>query len=65
MKHFAEAVIAIASVQTRKSRNRFFREYDRWTDRWTDRLLRLAIIDLEERQDLRRHIAGAYLATLM
>ncbi|WP_104902955.1 hypothetical protein [Pseudomonas sp. LH1G9] len=61
MKHFAEAVIAIASVQTRKSRNRFFREYDRWTDR----LLRLGLIDLEERQDLRRHIAGAYLATLM
>ncbi|MBJ2271203.1 hypothetical protein JFT60_27890 [Pseudomonas sp. MF6772] len=61
MKHFAETVIAIAPVKTRKSRNRFFRKYDRWTDR----LLRLGLIDLEERQDLRQHIAGAYLATLM
>lgn len=61
MKHFAETVIAIAPVKTCKSRNRFFRKYDRWTDR----LLRLGLIDLEERQDLRRHIAGAYLATLM
>jgi len=61
MKHFAEEVMAIAPVQTRKSRNRFFREYDRWTNR----LLRLGFIDLDERQDLRLHIAGAYLATLM
>ncbi|PRA34191.1 hypothetical protein CQZ99_21260 [Pseudomonas poae] len=61
MKYFADAVIAIASVQTRKSRNRFFREYDRWTDR----LLRLGLIDLETQQDMRQQIAGAYLATLM
>lgn len=61
MKYFADAVIAIAPVQTRKCRNRFFREYDRWTDR----LLRLGFIDLKTRQDMRQHIAGAYLATLM
>lgn len=33
MKNFAEAVIAIAPMGSRKSRNRFFRDYDRWTNR--------------------------------
>jgi len=61
MKQFTEAMIAIAPVATRKSRNRFFRE----CDRWTNRLLRLDLINLTQRQDLRRQIAEAYLATLM
>ncbi|MBB6287691.1 MULTISPECIES: hypothetical protein [unclassified Pseudomonas] len=61
MKYFADAVIAIAPLITRKSRNRFFRKYDRWTDR----LLRLGFIDLKTRQDMRQQIAGAYLASLM
>jgi hypothetical protein len=61
MRYFAEVLIAVAPTRTRKSRNRFFREYDRWSDR----LLRLGLIDLEERQNLRRQIAGAYFATSM
>lgn len=61
MKNFAEAVIAIAPVASRKSRNRFFRDYDRWTNR----LLMQRLINLHERQDLRKEIAEAYLASLM
>lgn len=61
MKNFAEAVIAIAPVASRKSRNRFFRDYDRWTNC----LLMRRLINLHERQDLRKQIAEAYLASLM
>lgn len=61
MKNFAEAVIALAVVSSRKSRNRFFRDYDRWTNR----LFRCRWINLHERQDLRKQIAEAYLASLM
>lgn len=61
MKTFAEAVIAIAPVASRKSRNRFFRGYDRWTNR----LFMRGFINLHERQDLRKQIAEAYLASLM
>ena len=61
MKNFAEAVIAIAPMGSRKSRNRFFRDYDRWTNR----LLMRRLINLHERQDLRKQIAEAYLASLM
>ncbi|AOE80044.1 hypothetical protein A7318_16010 [Pseudomonas lurida] len=61
MKHFAKAVIAIAPMGSRKSRNRFFRDYDRWTNR----LLMRRLINLHERQDLRKQIAEAYLASLM
>ncbi|CAM3173485.1 hypothetical protein [Pseudomonas fluorescens] len=61
MKKFAEAVIAIAPVSNRKSRNRFFRDYDRWTNH----LLMRRLINLHERQDLRKEIAEAYLASLM
>lgn len=61
MRNFAEAVIAIAPVASRKSRNRFFRDYDRWTNR----LLIRRLINIHERQDLRKQIAEAYLASLM
>lgn len=61
MRNFAEAVIAIAHVSTRKSRNRFFRRYDRWTNRQ----LRRGRITLHERQELRKQIVEAYLASLM
>jgi hypothetical protein len=61
MKNFAEAVIAIVPVASRKSRNRFFRDYDRWTNR----LLIRRLINLHERQELRKQIAEAYLASLM
>ncbi|WP_416363407.1 hypothetical protein [Pseudomonas sp. NFX183] len=61
MKNFAEAVIAIVPVASRKSRNRFFRDYDRWTNR----LLMRRLINLHERQELRKQIAEAYLASLM
>jgi hypothetical protein len=61
MREFADAIIAVAPVATRKSKNRFFRD----CDRWTNRLLNLDLIDLTQRQDLRRHIAEAYLAKLM
>ncbi|MEX5496663.1 hypothetical protein ABFV51_26005 [Pseudomonas asgharzadehiana] len=61
MRNFAEAVIAIAHVSSRKSRNRFFRDYDRWTNRQ----LRCRRINLKERQDLRKQIVEAYLASLM
>ncbi|WP_421526345.1 hypothetical protein [Pseudomonas yamanorum] len=61
MRNFAEAVIAIAPVASRKSRNRFFRDYDRWTNR----LLMRRLINIHERQDLRKQIAEAYLASLM
>jgi len=61
MRAFAEAVITIAPMASRKSRNRFFRSYDRWTTR----LLVRGLINLHERQELRKQIAGAYLASLM
>ena len=61
MRNFAEAVIAIAHVSTRKSRNRFFRDYDRWTNRQ----FRRGRINLHERQELRKQIVEAYLASLM
>ena len=61
MRKFAEAIIAVAPVATRKSRNRFFRN----CDRWSNRLFKLGLINLIQRQELRRDIAEAYLATLM
>lgn len=61
MKSFADSIISIAPVATRKSRNRFFREYDRWTNR----LFKLGLISLSQRQELRKQIAGAYIASLM
>jgi hypothetical protein len=61
MRHFAEAVIAIAPVSSRKSRNRFFDDFDRWSNR----IFRKGLINIYQRQELRLQIAGAYLATLM
>lgn len=61
MRAFAEAIIATASVTNRKSRNRFLRE----CDRWTNRLYKRDFISLQERQELRMHIAAACLAALM
>lgn len=61
MRKFAEAIIAVAPVTTRKSRNRFFRD----CDRWSNRLFKLDLISLHQRQELRRQIAEAYLASLM
>ncbi|AUO23194.1 hypothetical protein [Pseudomonas sp. NC02] len=61
MRAFAEAIIAIAPVASRKSRNRFFRE----CDRWTNRLYKRGMISLQQRQELRRQIAAACLVALM
>ena len=61
MREFAEAIVAIAPVATRKSRNRFFRD----CDRWSNRLFKLDLISLHQRQELRQQVAEAYLATLM
>lgn len=33
MRNFAAAIITRAEVTSRKSRNRFFRDYDKWTNR--------------------------------
>lgn len=60
MRKFSEAIIALAPVASRKSRNRFFRDYDRWSNR----IFKLGLINLRQRQELRQHIAGAYLASL-
>ena len=61
MRAFAQAIVAIAPVTTRKSRNRFLRE----CDRWTNRLYRRDLISLQQRQDLRWKIAAACLVSLM
>lgn len=61
MKLFADSIISVAPVATRKSRNRFFRGYDRWTNR----LFKLGLISLSQRQELRKQIAGAYIASLI
>lgn len=61
MRAFAQAIVAIAPVTTRKSRNRFLRE----CDRWTNRLYRRALISLQQRQELRWQIAAACLVALM
>jgi len=61
MRAFAQAIIAIAPVTNRKSRNRFLRE----CDRWTNRLYRCDLVSLQQRQELRRQIAAACLVALM
>lgn len=61
MRNFAAAIITMAEVSSRKSRNRFFRDYDKWTNR----LFRVDLISLQQRQELRKQIAEAYLATLI
>lgn len=61
MRALAQAIITIAPVTTRKSRNRFLRE----CDRWTNRLYRRDLINLQQRQELRRQIAAAYLVAMM
>ncbi|AMS22157.1 hypothetical protein AYK59_19215 [Pseudomonas synxantha] len=61
MRAFAQAIITIAPVTNRKSRNRFLRE----CDRWSNRLYRRDLISLQQRQDLRRQIAAACLVALM
>jgi len=61
MRHFSEAVIAIAPVSNRKSRNRFFRHFDKWSNR----IFEKGLITLHQRQELRLQIASAYMATLM
>lgn len=60
MREFAEAIVAIAPIATRKSRNRFFRD----CDRWSNRIFKLGFISLHQRQELRCQIAGAYTASL-
>lgn len=61
MRAFAQAIIAIAPVANRKSRNRFLRQ----CDRWTDRLYKRDLISFQQRSELRRHIAAACLVVLM
>lgn len=61
MNNFADAVIACAPVASRKSRNRFFRN----VDRWSNRLFLKGLINLQQRQELRLLMACAYIATLM
>ncbi len=61
MRALAQAIITIAPVTTRKSRNRFLRE----CDRWSNRLYRRDLINLQQRQELRRQIAAACLVAMM
>lgn len=61
MNKFADAVIAIAPMDGRKSRNRFFRN----VDRWSNRLFLKGLITLQQRQEQRKRIADAYVAPLM
>ncbi|QXI03690.1 hypothetical protein HU718_016775 [Pseudomonas tensinigenes] len=61
MNSFKEALLVIPTLKSRKSRNRFFRDFDRWSNR----IFTKGLINLHQRQELRLHIAGAYIATLM
>ncbi len=61
MRQFAESMVALAPVKSRKARNQFLRG----CDLWTERLRKKGFINVEERQVLRRRIADACIAALM
>ena len=61
MRKFAESIVAVAPVTSRKARNRFLRE----CDQWTERLRMKGFINTQERQALRCRIAEACIAAQM
>lgn len=61
MRQFAESMVALAPITSRKARNRFLKG----CDRWTERLRKKGFFDIQERQALRNRIADACIAALM
>lgn len=60
MRQFAELMLALVPITSRKARNRFLRG----CDQWAGRLWKKGLISIQERQALRSRIADACIACL-